>query len=48
MNKKHGVGMYFWIDGEVDVSWYENDTRLESIRWTKGATYYLFSYVLCI
>ena len=34
LNKKHGLGVYYWTDGEVDISWYENDTRLESVRWT--------------
>jgi hypothetical protein len=33
-NKKHGLGMYFWTDGEVDISWYQDDVRLESLRWT--------------
>jgi hypothetical protein len=33
-NKKHGLGMYFWTDGEVDISWYQDDIRLESLRWT--------------
>lgn len=35
-NKKNGIGSYFWSDGEVDVSIYENDVRLESIRWSKN------------
>ena len=26
--------MYYWKDGEVDVSWYHDDVRLESLRWT--------------
>lgn len=34
-NKKNGIGLYFWIDGEVDVSVYINDVRVESIRWSK-------------
>ena len=34
LNKKHGLGIYYWTDGEVDISWYENDARLESVRWT--------------
>mmetsp|Transcript_4466 Transcript_4466/g.6514 ORF Transcript_4466/g.6514 Transcript_4466/m.6514 type:complete len:113 (+) Transcript_4466:414-752(+) len=34
-NQKHGLGVYYWADGEVDISWYENDNRLESIRWNK-------------
>mmetsp|Transcript_23315 Transcript_23315/g.48756 ORF Transcript_23315/g.48756 Transcript_23315/m.48756 type:complete len:1524 (-) Transcript_23315:99-4670(-) len=34
-NKKHGIGVYYWQDGEVDVSWYQDDVRLESLRWTK-------------
>lgn len=34
-NMKHGIGTYFWADGDVDVSWYEQDVRLESIRWSK-------------
>mmetsp|Transcript_18917 Transcript_18917/g.35204 ORF Transcript_18917/g.35204 Transcript_18917/m.35204 type:complete len:254 (+) Transcript_18917:718-1479(+) len=33
-NKKHGIGVYYWQDGEVDVSWYQDDVRLESLRWT--------------
>jgi len=34
-NKKHGLGVYYWQDGEVDISWYQDDVRLESLRWTK-------------
>lgn len=34
-NKKNGIGLYFWIDGEVDASLYHNDVRVESIRWSK-------------
>ena len=34
-NKKHGLGIYYWQDGEVDISWYQEDVRLESVRWTK-------------
>ena len=34
LNKKHGLVIYYWTDGEVDISWYENDARLESVRWT--------------
>ena len=34
-NKKHGLGIYYWTDGDVDVSWYQHDTRKESVRWTK-------------
>jgi hypothetical protein len=34
-NKKHGLGVYYWTDGEVDISWYENNVRLESLRWTR-------------
>jgi len=34
-NQKHGLGVYYWADGEVDISWYEKDTRLESVRWNK-------------
>ena len=33
-NKKSGLGVYYWKDGEVDVSWYQDDVRLESLRWT--------------
>ena len=35
LNQKNGIGTYFWADGDVDVSVYEQDVRLESIRWTK-------------
>ena len=34
-NKKNGIGSYFWVDGDVDVSLYDNDVRLVSIRWSK-------------
>lgn len=34
-NRKHGLGIYYWSDGEVDISWYQNDVRLKSVRWTK-------------
>jgi len=34
-NQKHGLGVYYWADGEVDISWYDKDTRLESVRWNK-------------
>lgn len=34
-NQKHGLGIYYWADGDVDISWYDKDTRLESIRWNK-------------
>ena len=34
-NKKHGLGVYYWSDGEVDISWYEDNVRLESLRWTR-------------
>ncbi|KAL3822663.1 hypothetical protein ACHAXA_001816 [Cyclostephanos tholiformis] len=34
-NKKHGLGVYYWTDGEVDVSWYEDNVRVESLRWTR-------------
>merc|ERR1719310_1104510 len=34
-NMKHGLGQYYWSDGECDISWYEDDVRLESVRWTK-------------
>jgi len=31
---KHGAGTYHWADGEVDVSWYEEDGRVgEGVRW---------------
>jgi len=31
---KHGAGTYHWADGEVDVSWYEEDRRVgEGVRW---------------
>jgi len=31
---KHGAGTYHWADGEVDVSWYEQDRRVgEGVRW---------------
>ena len=33
VNKKHDIGVYYWQDGEVDVSWYQDDVRLESLRW---------------
>lgn len=33
-NKKHGLGTYYWQDGEVDISWYQDDVRLESLRWS--------------
>ena len=32
---KHGAGTYHWVDGEVDVSWYEEDRRVgEGVRWS--------------
>ncbi len=32
---KHGAGTYHWVDGEVDVSWYQEDKRVgEGVRWT--------------
>lgn len=31
---KHGAGTYHWADGEVDVSWYEEDRRVgQGVRW---------------
>ena len=31
---KHGAGTYHWADGEVDVSWYQEDKRVgEGVRW---------------
>jgi len=31
---KHGAGTYHWADGEVDVSWYQEDRRVgEGVRW---------------
>lgn len=33
-NKKHGIGSYYWTDGDVDVSLYDNDVRMDSIRWS--------------
>ncbi|KAL9182818.1 hypothetical protein ACHAXT_004097 [Thalassiosira profunda] len=31
---KHGAGTYHWSDGEVDVSWYQEDRRVgEGVRW---------------
>ena len=31
---KHGAGTYHWADGEVDVSWYQEDKRSgEGVRW---------------
>ena len=38
-NRKNGIGTYFWADGDVDVSRYEQDVRLESIRWTKDRSH---------
>lgn len=42
-NRKNGIGTYFWADGDVDVSIYEHDVRLESIRWSKDrkSSYFL-------
>ena len=34
-NQKNGLGVYYWADGEVDISWYDKDTRSESVRWNK-------------
>jgi hypothetical protein len=34
-NKKNGLGVYYWTDGEVDISWYQDNNRVESLRWTK-------------
>lgn len=36
-NKKNGLGVYYyWTTcGEVDISWYQDNVRLESLRWTK-------------
>lgn len=32
---KHGSGTYHWADGEVDVSWYQDDVRIrEGVRWS--------------
>ena len=28
--KPHGAGTYHWVDGEVDVSWYQEDRRVAS------------------
>lgn len=34
---KHGAGTYHWADGEVDVSWYQEDRRVgEGVRWNAG------------
>lgn len=36
---KHGAGTYHWADGEVDVSWYEEDRRVgEGVRWNSSRT----------
>jgi len=35
VNKKNGLGVYYWTDGEVDISWYQDNNRVESLRWTK-------------
>jgi regulator of replication initiation timing len=34
---KHGAGTYHWADGEVDVSWYQEDRRVgEGVRWNSS------------
>ncbi|KAL7434361.1 hypothetical protein ACHAXM_004017 [Skeletonema potamos] len=41
---KHGAGTYHWADGEVDVSWYQEDRRIgEGVRWnsTRSKAYRL-------
>jgi hypothetical protein len=41
---KHGAGTYHWADGEVDVSWYEEDRRVgKGVRWnaTRNKAYEL-------
>jgi len=41
---KHGAGTYHWADGEVDVSWYQEDRRVgEGVRWnsTRSKAYRL-------
>eukprot|EP00984_Skeletonema_dohrnii_P008194 scaffold3007_cov144-Skeletonema_dohrnii-CCMP3373.AAC.12 len=36
---KHGAGTYHWADGEVDVSWYQEDRRVgEGVRWNSTRT----------
>ena len=36
---KHGAGTYHWADGEVDVSWYQEDRRVgEGVRWNASRT----------
>jgi hypothetical protein len=41
---KHGAGTYYWADGEVDVSRYNEDRRVgEGVRWnsTRSKAYRL-------
>jgi len=37
---KHGAGTYHWADGEVDVSFYQEDRRVgEGLRWNSSRTH---------